>query len=284
MSARAAPDPSASLSARTALVSGAASDIGRAVCAALQGAGATVLATDLPGERLDALVADLGIEAIAADLTDPDRAMALGDPAAAPAPADRAAPASGDPATAPASGDPATAPTLADRPIDILAAVAGLPVVERFAESDPAGWDRLWQVNLRAPMLLTRALLPGMAARGWGRLVFVSSDSARAGAGGEAVYAATKAGLLGFAKSVAREAARDGVTANVVCPGPIDTERSRAILEERPRLRESLVKAIPVGALGAPTDVAAAVAYLASPAAGYVTGQTLSVNGGITMN
>ncbi|MFT3864691.1 MAG: SDR family NAD(P)-dependent oxidoreductase [Solirubrobacterales bacterium] len=234
---------------RTALVSGAASDIGRAVCVSLREAGLTVLATDLPGERLDALAAELSIETIAADLTDPGQAAAF-----------------------------------AARPVDILAAVAGLPIVERFAEGDPAGWDRLWQVNLRAPMLLTHALLPGMSERGGGRLVYVSSDSARAGAGGEAVYAATKAGLLGFAKSVAREAARDGITANVVCPGPIDTERSRAILDDRPRLREGLLRAIPLGALGAPEDVAAAVAYLASPAAGYVTGQTLSVNGGITMN
>ena len=234
---------------RTALVSGAASDIGRAVCVALRADGLDVLATDLPGERLDALATDLGVEALPADLTDPAQAAAL-----------------------------------AARPVDVFAAVAGLPVVERFVESDPAGWDLLWQVNLRAPMLLTRALLPGMSERGWGRLVYVSSDSARAGAGGEAVYAATKAGLLGFAKSVAREAARAGVTANVICPGPIDTDRSRAILDQRPRLREGLLKAIPLGALGTPEDIAAAVAYLASPAAGYVTGQTLSVNGGITMN
>jgi 2-hydroxycyclohexanecarboxyl-CoA dehydrogenase len=233
---------------RTALVSGAASDIGRAVCVALRADGATVLATDLPGERLDALAADLGIEAIPADLTDPAAAAALGE-----------------------------------RPVDVLAAVAGLPEVERFLEADPAGWERLWQVNLRAPMLLTQALLPGMMERGDGRLVYVASDSARAGAGGEAVYAATKAGLFGFAKSVAREAARSGVTANVVCPGPIDTERSRAILAEHPRMREGLVRAIPMGTMGAPEDVAAAVAYFASPAAGWTTGQTVSVNGGIVM-
>jgi 2-hydroxycyclohexanecarboxyl-CoA dehydrogenase len=257
---------------RTALVSGAASDIGRAVCAALKDAGATVVATDLPGEKLDALAADLGIEAVPADLTDPEQAMAFGDPAAL-----------GNLVAAGAlDTDPSAAP--APGPFDILASVAGLPVVERFAESDPSGWDLLWQVNLRAPMLLTRALLPGMTGRGWGRLVYVSSDSARAGAGGEAVYAGVKGGLLGFAKSIARESARAGVTANVICPGPIDTERSRAILDGKPRLRESLTKAIPVGALGEPDDIAAAVAYLASPAAGYVTGQTLSVNGGITMN
>ncbi|HYJ23329.1 MAG TPA: SDR family oxidoreductase [Solirubrobacterales bacterium] len=235
---------------RVALVSGAASDIGRAVCVALLDQGAQVHATDLGGERLDALAADLpALETTAADLTDPAQALAF-----------------------------------AEQPVDVLAAVAGLPVVERFLESDPASWEQLWQVNLRAPMLLTRALAPGMVERGWGRLAYVSSDSARAGAGGEAVYAAGKAGLLGFAKSVAREVAAAGVTANVVCPGPVDTERSRAILDARPKLKDGLLRAIPAGRLGTPEDVAAAVAYLCSPAAAYVTGQTLSVNGGITMN
>jgi 2-hydroxycyclohexanecarboxyl-CoA dehydrogenase len=238
------------LRGRTALVTGAASDIGAAVCEALMATGAKVIATDLPGDNLDRLGARFG--------TDLD-----------PRPADLAADEAPD--------------WLGEEPIDVFAAVAGLPVVERFLDSDPAGWEPIWRVNLRAPMLVTRAVLPGMVERGWGRLVYVSSDSARAGAGGEAVYAATKAGLLGFAKSVAREVARAGVTANVVCPGPIDTARSRAILDERPKLREGLLRAIPVGTLGTPADVAAAVTHFAHPATGYVTGQTLSVNGGITM-
>jgi 2-hydroxycyclohexanecarboxyl-CoA dehydrogenase len=237
-------DADSSLTGRVALVSGAASDIGRSVCSALAALGAHVRATDLPGDRLAALE----FETVAADLTDPAGVAAL-------------------------TGEPA----------DILVNVAGLPVVERFAESDPARWDLLWQVNLRAPMLLTRGLLAGMCERGFGRLVYISSDSARAGAGGEAVYAATKAGLLGFAKSVAREVAAAGVTANVISPGVIDTERSRAILDERPQLRETFLRAIPARTLGSPDDVAGAVAYLCSPAAAYVTGQVLSVNGGITM-
>jgi 2-hydroxycyclohexanecarboxyl-CoA dehydrogenase len=242
-------DQLAPLAGRTALVTGAASDIGGAVCRDLHAAGARVVATDRAAAPLEALAAELaGLVAEPLDLLEPGAAARL-----------------------------------ARHPVDLFASVAGLPVVARFAEHDPAEWQALWAVNLRAPMELTQALMGGMRERGWGRLVYVASDSARAGAGGEAVYAATKAGLLGFAKSIARELARDGVTANVVCPGPIDTATSREILDPRPRLLEGLLRATPAGRLGTPEEVAAAVAYLASPAAGYVTGQVLSVNGGIAM-
>lgn len=179
--------------------------------------------------------------------------------------------------------DAATVAALAAAPVDVLVANAGIALVEPFVESDPDGWDRLWRINLRAPIALTHALLPGMIERGWGRIVYVSSDSARVGAGGEAVYAATKAGLLGLAKSVARECARYGVTVNVVCPGPTETAMTERVLADQPRLREQLLRATPARRLGQPGDVAAAVGYLVSPAAGYVTGQTLSVSGGITM-
>ncbi|MDO8186822.1 SDR family oxidoreductase [Conexibacter sp. JD483] len=237
------------LAGRVALVTGAGSDIGRAVCRELHGAGARVVATDLPVPALEALEAELpGLVADPCDLLD--------------------------------DGAPSR---LAAHVPDVLASVAGLPVVARFSEHERGEWERLWQLNLRAPMALTQTLAGAMQERGWGRLVYVASDSARAGAGGEAVYAATKAGLLGFAKSVARELARDGVTANVVCPGPVDTTASRAILDARPRLREGLLRATPAGRLGRPEEVAAAIGYLASPAAGFVTGQVLSVNGGIAM-
>jgi 2-hydroxycyclohexanecarboxyl-CoA dehydrogenase len=167
--------------------------------------------------------------------------------------------------------------------VDILVNNAGASVVERFVHSDLSGWDRLWRINLRAPMQLAHGLLPGMLDRNWGRLVFIASDSARAGAGGEGVYSACKAGLIGLAKTLAREAAAAGVTSNAVCPGPTDTPMLRAIAATNARLVEKLERSIPLGRLGRPEDIAAMVAFLCTDSAGYVTGQTISVSGGITM-
>ncbi|WP_344882898.1 SDR family NAD(P)-dependent oxidoreductase, partial [Nonomuraea antimicrobica] len=168
--------------------------------------------------------------------------------------------------------------------VDVVVHNAGVSIVEPFTESDPAGWELMWQVNLRGPMLLTRRLLPGMMARGWGRLVFVSSDGARAGSGGEGAYAATKAGLFGLAKTLAREAARARVTSNVVCPGPTDTPMLRRVSEAEPGLVDRIARGIPLRRLGTPADVAGLVAYLCTDRAAYITGQTLSVSGGVTMH
>ncbi|MFC7719847.1 SDR family NAD(P)-dependent oxidoreductase [Nonomuraea recticatena] len=167
--------------------------------------------------------------------------------------------------------------------VDILVNNAGLSIVEPFTGSDPAHWDLMWRVNLRAPMLMTKLLLPGMVERGWGRLVFVSSDGARAGSGGEGAYAATKAGLFGLAKTLAREAAKGEVTSNVVCPGPTDTPMLRRVAEQEPGLVEKIARGIPLRRLGEPEDVAGLVAYLCTERAAYITGQTLSVSGGVTM-
>jgi 2-hydroxycyclohexanecarboxyl-CoA dehydrogenase len=175
------------------------------------------------------------------------------------------------------------AATVADERFDIAVQCAAVVRLGRLVESDPGDWDLMYAVNQRAPMLLTQALLPGMVHRGWGRVVLIGSDSARAGAGRESAYAATKAALIGFAKSVAREVARDGVTVNVVCPGPIDTAMTRAAMADRPETLTRLQRAIPVGRLGAPDEVAASVDWLVGPDAGFVTGQAVAVSGGMTM-
>lgn len=159
---------------------------------------------------------------------------------------------------------------------------AGVAVLAPFAESEPDDWDRMYQVNQRGPLLLTQLLLPALAGR-TGAVVFVASDSARAGAGKEVAYSATKAALLGAAKSLARELARHGTTVNVVSPGPLDGAMSAAATQGDAAYLDRLVRGIPLRRLGEPAEVAACVAWLLGPSARYLTGQTISVSGGITM-
>src|SRR5207302_2170673 len=142
------------------------------------------------------------------------------------------------------------------------------------------------EINFKGCLRLTKALLPEMVDRGWGRLVNIGSDAGRVGSSLESVYSGAKGGVIAFTKTIAREVARSGVTANTVCPGPTRTpmlEGMAASGEKAERLVGSLERAIPMRRLGEPEDVAAAVAFLASDRAAYVTGQTLSVSGGLTM-
>jgi 2-hydroxycyclohexanecarboxyl-CoA dehydrogenase len=170
-------------------------------------------------------------------------------------------------------------------PIDVLVNNAGWDRLEPFVENDPALWDRLIAVNLKGVLHATRAVLDGMIARGRGRIVSIASDAGRVGSSGEAVYAACKAGVIGFSKTLARELARRGITVNVVCPGPTDTALLAEVMagERGAKVLEAMRRAIPLGRLGTPADVAGAVAYFASDEAAYVTGQVLSVSGGLTM-
>jgi 2-hydroxycyclohexanecarboxyl-CoA dehydrogenase len=169
-------------------------------------------------------------------------------------------------------------------PIDILVNNAGWEKAGPFLESDEATWDRLIAVNLKGPIVCCRAVLDSMVARGYGRIVSIGSDAGRVGSTGEAVYSAAKGGVIAFTKTLAREVARNGVTVNCVCPGPTDTQMLAELGETNPRLRESLARAIPLGRLGEPADIAAAVAFLVSDDASFITGQTLSVSGGLTMS
>jgi 2-hydroxycyclohexanecarboxyl-CoA dehydrogenase len=169
-------------------------------------------------------------------------------------------------------------------PIDVLVNNAGWDALRPFLETDEQFWDRVIEINFKGCLRVTRAVLPGMVERGWGRLVNVGSDAGRVGSSLESVYSGAKGGVIAFTKTIAREVARSGVTANTVCPGPTRTPLLEAMTKEGgERLVESLTRAVPMRRLGEPEDAAAAVAFLASDAAGYVTGQTLSVSGGLTM-
>jgi 2-hydroxycyclohexanecarboxyl-CoA dehydrogenase len=170
--------------------------------------------------------------------------------------------------------------------VEVLVNNAGWDELRPFVETDELFWRRVVEINYVGALRVTHAVLPGMLENGYGRVISISSDAARVGSSLESVYAGAKAGLIGFTKSLAREIARSGVTANVVCPGPTQTPmlEGMAGLDERGAgIIDALSRAVPMRRLGAPADVAAAVAYFASEEAAYVTGQTLSVSGGLTM-
>ncbi len=171
-------------------------------------------------------------------------------------------------------------------PVEALVNNAGWDVLARFVEGPPELWDRVIAVNLKGVLNATHAVLPGMIARGRGRIVSISSDAGRVGSSGEAVYSACKAGVIGFSKALAREVARAGITVNCVCPGPTETALLASVMagEQGEKVLAGMRRTIPLGRLGLPEDVAPAVVYLLSDGAAYVTGQVLSVSGGLTMH
>jgi 2-hydroxycyclohexanecarboxyl-CoA dehydrogenase len=170
--------------------------------------------------------------------------------------------------------------------IDVLVNVAGWDELKPFVETDEEFWQEVLEVNFKGGLRLTHALLPSMIERRWGRIVNISSDAGRVGSSLESVYAGAKGAIISFTKTVARETARLGVTANIVCPGPTDTEMLQDVAaahQDAEKVLERLARAVPMKRLGRPDDVAAAVRFFASEGAGYITGQTLSVSGGLTM-
>jgi 2-hydroxycyclohexanecarboxyl-CoA dehydrogenase len=168
-------------------------------------------------------------------------------------------------------------------PIDALVNNAGWDRAAPFLQTDEDLWERLIDINLRGPIRMTKAVLPQMVERQQGRIVNIASDAGRVGSSGESVYSACKAGIIGFGKTVAREVARYGVTVNAICPGPTDTALLAEFAEGNEKLIEALKKSIPMRRIGVPEDIAGAVAFMVSDDAGFITGQTLSVSGGLTM-
>lgn len=243
------------LSGRAAVVTGAARGIGLAVARELAALGAFVAICDKDKAEAERAAETLpSAEAFTADLSDPDAVAAMVD-----------------------------AILVRAGSVDVLVSNAGWDQVGPFLDSDPQVWDRLYAINLRPAFQLTHAFLPGMLERGWGRLVYVASDAGRVGSSGEAVYAACKAGLMGFAKTIARESAAGGVTSNVVCPGPTETQLLEDALVGKDGLRKALLRSIPIGRLGRPEDPAGMVGYLCRLQAEFITGQVISVSGGLTM-
>jgi 2-hydroxycyclohexanecarboxyl-CoA dehydrogenase len=242
---------------KIAIVTGAGRGIGRAIAEKLAAEGATVVVSDVDERSAQATAEAIGGGAVglAADVTDRGAVEAM-----------------------------VRAAQERFGRIDVLVNNAGWDKAAPFVDSDPADWDKVIQINLYGVLNTCRAVLPVMGAQGSGAVVNVASDAGRVGSSGEAVYSAAKGGVIAFTKSAAREMARSQVRVNCVCPGPTDTELFASMGGDNPKLREALIKAIPFRRLAQPSDLANAVAFYASDEASFITGQTVSVSGGLTMS
>lgn len=238
-----------SLDGRRALVTGGGKGIGAAIVTAFAAAGAAVMIADIDAAAANDVAASTGSRAMALDVSRPDEVAAF---------------------------------AAREATFDILVNNAGVDQHAFFTDTTPADWSRLIGVNLVGALACTHALLPAMQKAGYGRIVNVASEAARLGSKGGAVYAAAKGGLIAFTKSIARENARYGITANAVTPGPIRTP----MLDDAVRAGGDSLLAAMTGAtllrrLGTPEEVAAAVLFLASEDAAYITGEVLGVSGGM---
>ena len=251
------------LEGRNVLLTGAAGGIGKEICKRLLEEGSHVVATDLDKDRLDALPDPApGISGRLTrkvlDITDYDAANSCVEDVVG------------------GSGG-----------IDVLINNAGWDIAKPFVETDPDLWERIVRVNLYGPLNLHRAVLPVMIDAGQGKIVNIASDAGRVGSSGESVYAACKGGIIAFTKTIAREQARNGIVANAVCPGPTDTPLLQSFVGDGDygrKVYEGLKRAIPLRRLGKPEDLPGIIAFLSSSDADFITGQVISVSGGLTMH
>jgi 2-hydroxycyclohexanecarboxyl-CoA dehydrogenase len=243
------------LSNKVALVTGAASGIGEGIAVALAAEGARVAVCDIDKTKGSEVATAVGGIFVELDVTT---------------------------SSAVTSGVEHISGELG--PIDVLVNCAGTDVVKPFLDTDEDLWRWLIDLNLMGVLRCTKAVLPTMVERQRGRVVNIASDAGRVGSSGEAAYSGAKGGVIAFTKTVAREVARYGITANTVCPGPTETPPLLKTVEEGGAgYIDAMKKVIPLRRLGKPADVAAAVAFFASDEAGFITGQTLSVSGGMSM-
>lgn len=248
------------LKGKTAIVTGGAGGIGAAICRRLAEEGATVGVFDLRADAADKVATEIGggAAAQACDITDLAAVR-----------------------TAVAAFEGGHGPA------DILVNNAGWDKFAYFLDTGPEDWERIIAINLKGPIHLHHVVLKGMQSRRRGRVVNIASDAGRVGSSMEAVYSACKGGIIAFTKTIAREMARSGVTVNCVCPGPTDTPLLQQFLGGGPqgeKAYEGLKRAIPLKRLGQPDDLAGMVTFLASDDAAYITGQVISVSGGLTMS
>src|ERR1019366_6202805 len=248
--------------ARAAIVTGGGRGIGRAIGLALAEEGRSVAVADLLADGAHAVAAEIVTAggragAVELDVTDQDSVR---------------------------GGSGAAVSALG--PLEILVNNAGWDELKPFTDTDEQFWERVLDVNFKGALRMIHALLPTMVAGGFGRIVSIGSDAGRGGSSLDSVSSGAKGGLIAFTKTIARETARHGVTANTVCPGPTDTPMLAGIAaagEDADRVIEAMTRAVPMRRLAKPEEIAAAVAFFASERAGFITGQTLSVSGGLNM-
>jgi 3-oxoacyl-[acyl-carrier protein] reductase len=242
------------LTGKTALVTGASGGIGGAIAKALHAQGATVVLSGTRADALEKVRAELGVKAFVAvcNLADKDSVEAL----------------------------PKAAEAAAGAPIDILVNNAGITRDNLFMRMKDEEWEQVIAVDLTAAFRLSRAVLRGMMKKRWGRIISITSVVGETGNPGQGNYAAAKAGLVGMTKSLAAEVASRNITCNAIAPGFIATAMTDALTDQQ---KEMIGQRIPAGRMGNPSEIAAAVVYLASEEAAYVTGATLQVNGGMAM-